>query len=44
MSAVAAVCTPVTSASTAGALPARYDGQLYDCAGQGPALAARANP
>ena len=36
------VCTPVTSASTNGALPAGLDGALYDCAGQGPALLATA--
>jgi hypothetical protein len=40
MSVVTQVCTPVTSASTNGALPSRYDGQIYDCSGKGPALAA----
>ena len=42
MQAVQAVCTPVSAAATDGKapLPSAYAGQLYDCAGQGPALAA----
>ena len=35
------VCTPVSSATSAG-FPSAYDGQVYDCAGQGAALAAGA--
>jgi 4-amino-4-deoxy-L-arabinose transferase-like glycosyltransferase len=42
MQAVQAVCTPVDAGATDGKapLPSPYAGQLYDCAGQGPALAA----
>lgn len=41
MTTVAQVCTPLTSAGTGGALPSRYDDQIYDCAGKGSQLAAR---
>jgi hypothetical protein len=40
MTAVRSACTPVTNASTNGALPASLDGQIYDCAGQADALRA----
>jgi 4-amino-4-deoxy-L-arabinose transferase-like glycosyltransferase len=40
MSAVRSACTPLTNASTGGALPSAYDGQVYDCAGQADALRA----
>ena len=45
MQAVQAVCTPVTAGATDGkaTLPSAYDGQLYDCARRGPALAARSS-
>ena len=42
MTAVRSSCTALTNASTGGALPSSYDGQVYDCAGQGAALAAGA--
>jgi hypothetical protein len=42
MQAVQAVCTPVQRSASDGKapLPSASDGQLYDCAGKGPALAA----
>jgi len=40
MTAVRSACTAVTNASTNGALPTQYDGQVYDCAGQADALRA----
>ncbi len=42
MQAVQAVCTPVSAAAADGKapLPPAYAGQVYDCAGKGPALAA----
>ena len=40
MAAVEQSCTAVTSASTGGALPSSYDGQIYDCAGRADALRA----
>ncbi|HZQ79107.1 MAG TPA: glycosyltransferase family 39 protein [Acidimicrobiia bacterium] len=42
MQAVQAVCTPVAAGAADGTapLPSSYAGQLYDCAGRGPALAA----
>jgi len=44
MQAVQAVCTPVgtTAADSTAPLPSTFAGQIYDCAGKGPALAARA--
>jgi hypothetical protein len=42
MSAVRTACTPLTNASTGGALPSAYDGQVYDCAGRADALRAAA--
>ena len=38
LSAVQAVCTPVTTATTGGAIPAAYSGSIYDCAGKASAL------
>jgi len=38
MTAVRSSCTALTNASTNGALPASYDGQVYDCAGHADAL------
>jgi len=45
MQAVQAVCPPVSAAATDGKapFPSAYAGQLYDCAGQGAALAAAAS-
>jgi 4-amino-4-deoxy-L-arabinose transferase-like glycosyltransferase len=43
--AVQAVCTPESTGATDGKapLPSAHAGQLYDCAGKGPALAARSS-
>ena len=42
MTAVRSSCTALTNASTGGALPSTYDGQVYDCAGHADALRAAA--
>jgi hypothetical protein len=42
MTAVRSSCTALTNASTNGALPSSYDGQVYDCAGHADALRAAA--
>ncbi len=42
MTAVRSSCTALTNASTGGALPSSYDGQVYDCAGHADALRAAA--
>ena len=42
MTAVRSSCTALTNATTDGALPSTYDGQVYDCAGHADALRAAA--
>jgi hypothetical protein len=40
MAAVERVCTPLTYDNTGGQLSSDYDGRIYDCRGDGAALAA----